>query len=476
MSEALLDRVHKVPLFSQAEPDVLAELLRGAQLSKLDAGERLFNEGDSAESYFVILSGRVMVFRTIRGQRIPVTEFAQYDTAGEVPLLNGTPHLADAVALEPSEVLRIPSDTFWQLLGRCPSARKQILEHMRERQAALNTMTAQREKLLSLGTLAAGLAHELNNPASAASRAAQALTQQLHGFNAHIASMLAEVLFQEDASACSRSFEPLLQQVQLEGPAVSPLDLADREDDIADWLSAIGLAKPFQVAGTLASVGFTRAFLEPFFDGLDPSFRAASVQWAAGDLELRKLGRELVLATERISTLVGALKKYTYMDTSVEQREVDVREGIEDTLVILGHKLRRKNVALVREFQEIPCILGYGGELNQVWTNLIDNAIHAVDDGGRIVIRTIDDSARGRVLVQVEDNGHGIPRDVLPRIFEPFFTTKRQAEGTGLGLEISYRIVTNLHKGHVRVESVPGRTLFEVCLPASPCPGDGGQK
>jgi signal transduction histidine kinase len=332
----------------------------------------------------------------------------------------------------------------------------------------LQLLSAQREKLVSLGTLAAGLSHELNNPAAAAQRSAQKLGETLDEFGAHAASMVKQAIFKQLDSE-NDPFQPLLAAMQLQGVALDPLSQSTCEDELADWLEEQGIDQPWEAAATLVSVGYTRDLLVEFASTLAPEHVGNFLAWLAKDVELRLLAHELGESTSRISQLVGAVKAYSYMDQAVEKTEVDLHAGLDNTLLILKHKLKSKNIQVIKDYSDrIGSICAYGSELNQVWTNLIDNAIDALPEGGTITIKTYpDDKDAGMISLEISDNGPGIPEELQAKIFDPFFTTKAVGQGAGLGLEIAQRIIVNQHKGTINLESQPGETTFKICLPAN---------
>lgn len=462
----LLNDVKDIDLFADLTDEQFDVEVRGEVIT-LNEGEALFYEGDAARNFYVILEGTLEVYRMIKGQKVVITTFTKGMTGGEVPLLSGTPHLANGVALTTLKLLKIDEKDFWTLIGNCGTVRSRVLANMAGRTQALQRLSYQREKLASLGTMAAGLAHELNNPASAAKRTAENLSNVLHAFNRHSSEMLKWAMFKPHVDKEGFPFQPLVDIMQIEGLSLDPLDKGDLEDDLADWLEAQGIEDPWDAAGTLVSVGFTRENLSAFVDQLVPEHVTNSLSWLHKDVEMRLLSAELMRSTARISELVTAMKSYTYMDKLVERIKIDLHEGIDNTLIILNHKLKRKNITVQKDYdQTLPKISAYGSELNQVWTNLIDNAVDAVSNGGTIRLRTYRSRNDPKmVVVDVIDDGAGIPKEIADRVFDPFFTTKGPGEGTGLGLEISYRIIVNQHKGTISIASENGLTTCRVHLP-----------
>jgi len=317
----------------------------------------------------------------------------------------------------------------------------------------------QREKLVSLGTMAAGLAHELNNPAAAARRAAahlQQTTDKVQSFLCQLSKALESEHWQHLLNAAQEASER-------KAPELDHLARSDHAESVASWLDSHGVAGAWDLAPTLVNAGLDSAWLAELTDKLPPASHADALGWLEARLNLKSLVSQVEQSTARIAELVKAVKSYSYMDQSPMQ-EVDIHEGIESTLTMLGHKL--KNVTLVRAFdRSVPRIMAYGSELNQVWTNLIDNAIDAVNGAGKICVGTsLEDD---QLVVEIVDDGAGIPPEVQAHMFEPFFTTKSVGTGTGLGLIISNRIIGDRHGGEIEFESRPGETRFKVRLPVN---------
>ena len=365
--------------------------------------------------------------------------------------------LARAVA--DSRLFRLPRAGFWDLLRTSPTVAREIMRTLATRLRNLEGYTQEREKLIQLGAMAAGLAHELNNPATAARRAAADLRQSVEKVQDY-ACELNETLSAEQWQQLVATSQEAVHCATSQ-PKLNSLEQSDREEAIECWLDSHKVADAWDLAPALVNARVDEGDLETVKRTVPAQDLENAIQWLAANLTTRDLLKSITHSTERISELVGAVKSYSFMDQAPWQ-EIDVHEGIENTLIILGHKLR--NVTVTRDFDRtLPRLCAYGGELNQVWTNLIDNAIYAVGGTGRIDVRTRRDGEF--FLVEIADNGSGIPPEARPHIFAvPFFTTKG-GSGTGLGLVISHRIVVERHNGKIDFSTGPDGTQFNVRLP-----------
>jgi signal transduction histidine kinase len=466
----MLETLRTVSLFQELTEQQLQCLPQGISVW-LESGEMLFEQGDHPEYFYIVFEGAVQIARSVANQQLIL---ATYDTGmffGEVPLLAGTLHLASGQAVQRSLVHCLKEDDFWQMLTICPSLRKVVLGQMGARMQELQMLSQQREKLISLGTLAAGLAHELNNPAAAAGRAAGQLREPFE-----VLQVLALRQIEQHLSPAQLQYLTQLQsKANEQSLALNQLDslgVSDSEDQLTDWLEAQGVIDAWKLAPTLVMAGLDVEQLAVIGELKSAEAITDTMIWLEATLSQKSLLRELEYSTTRISELVQAVKAYSYMDQASLQ-EVDLQEGLDNTLLMLGHKLKKHNIVVVRQYEpELPRLWAHGSELNQVWTNLIDNAIDAIaphfaskalGSQGTIWIRT--SSQHDGVTVEIADNGPGIPLEIQSRIFEPFFTTKEVSVGTGLGLEIVYRIVVGQHKGDIRCFSQPGDTCFRICLP-----------
>ena len=458
-----LERLSIVPDFAGVPKDELEWLASKLKTVTLAEGERFYEQGDPTDALHIVLDGQLALARRERGQEVASFTIEAGEITGLLPFSRMDAYGAAATALSEAEIAVLDKTHFAELYKCAPVLLERLVHEMLDRTREYTQLGAQRERLVSLGTMSAGLAHELNNPASAAKRAAQNLTETLQSFEEHSSRILSPVMFRDDYEG--DPFTPIYENTTLDGETLSAVERSDREDELGDWLESRGVMRPWDVAATLVAGGLNKQVMQQVAEALVDDQVANFLNWVPRDVELRLLAGELTEATTRISDLVSAMKSYTYMDQGLSKEPIDLQKGITDTLIILKHKWKKKNIKLEKSFGDLPKVPAFGSELNQVWTNLIANAVDAVDEGGLIQIKTGLDAASEVACVDIIDNGKGIPEDIQGRIFEPFFTTKGVGEGTGMGLDIASRIVRQRHHGTLQVESEPGRTQFRVRLP-----------
>jgi signal transduction histidine kinase len=453
-----LNDLRKSPLFQGLSDEELQQLMDMAEPLSLRAGEILIKQGELGDSAYVVISGEFEIQKQAGQSLIKIDVRNPGDVVGEMALLSQAPRNATVIAKTDSETLCIPKDAFEKLLSSSTTASLAVLHWVMARLTQNESLLHQQEKMAALGTMSAGLAHELNNPAAAAQRSASDLNKTLMKWQS-LTHQIEATAFKENQTAwlddfmkeTSRRFE---SPVKLE--ALEKIDLVDQ---LQAWLEANEVESAWELAPAMVSFGWNVESLEKLKDS---SSFDLSIQWLGTGCLMMGLLSEVQQTTKRLSQIVLAMKSYTYLDQA-PLLEVDVHEGLENTLVILQHKLRQ-GVTVRREYSpNLPRIEAYASELNQVWTNIMDNAIDAMNGKGEIVLRTYTED--NHVIVEIKDNGPGIPENIRLRIFEPFFTTKSPGKGTGLGLHISHDIVANRHHGQLKVESKPGNTTFKAVLP-----------
>jgi signal transduction histidine kinase len=451
--------LRRVPAFADLPDHQIAWFLNESQELQLHPGDTYARQGDPADAMFVLLEGEFQWRGELAGESF-VLGIKAGEISGVLPFSRMKKFTLTGRSLTEGRILRFPASLFPTLVQKMPELATRLVGVMSDRIREATRFEQQRDRLAALGKLSAGLAHELNNPASAAKRA----TSQLRDILKRIRDASHELGRRDLTPAQKSEIEKLEASVtQVDGPPPDALTASDIEDQLDSLLRSHGQNDLWQLAADLARKNFKPEMFEQLFATLDPvSARAALVRISAS-VEIADLLNQIEHSTSRISELVGAIKEYTFMDQSPVQN-VDIVKTLETTLTILNHKLKR-GVTVQRDYQKIPLLVNsFGSELNQVWTNIIDNAIDAMSGQGELRVRTYreDDC----VVVEIGDNGPGISPEIQSHIFEPFFTTKGVGEGTGLGLDTVQRIVKK-HRGNIQVRSKPGDTRFQVRLPLS---------
>jgi len=470
-SHVNVEELKRIPAFAELTADQRVWLADHGEVSEYESGELVFEVGHVAEHMVAVLEGAIEIVFTIGGQLVPFVTQRQGAVSGLLPFSRMRSFSASGRAQGPTRLYRLHQSFFDEMLHVAPPLGPVLVSMMTDRVRETTRLAQQREKMMALGTLSAGLAHELNNPATAVRRDAAALGEQLARLPEITRLLLVHKIDVQALTAAGAWIATSSDGKPGARAEVAPgaLERGRLEQAVGTWLDERGVGDSWLLVEPIVGAGLQPDDLSRLTDGIAAEALSDFITWVAAIIGAQNLARDIRAASGRITELVGSVKIYSHMDRASDRERTDLREGIDSTLVMLGHKLKRKNIRLERDYAaDLPLVNAFAGELNQVWTNLADNAIDAMSDHGVLRIETARDG--GTAVVRVVDNGAGIPPAVQPRIFEAFFTTKPQGEGTGLGLDIVQRIVAQQHGGRVDVESEPGRTVFTVRLPIDPAP------
>ena len=460
--QELLSLLSSIPILCRLQPQDIGCLGR-VELVEAPAGAVLFEQGESFPGFCMILTGEARAERTeANGTVTPIGSFRDGDSFGEAPLLLGSKISAvGVVAVTDLRLLRVDADGFWRLMATCPSVRQGVLSQAAQRIQSFQASTLHREKLISLGTLAAGLMHELNNPGSAAKRSAAQLRENLTRLQ-DISLRFCVNPLNPEQRACLHDMQNEVLALAKPKPA-STLEESDAEEELGQWLDSVGVVNAWKLAPTLVAAGWRRSDIVCTQEAFPAETLQDALNWLEALISATQQLTTIEESLARVTELVIAVKKYAYEDKSGEHL-IDVHESIQSTLIILGHKFRHKQLNVEKEFSaDLPKVKTRGTGLSQVWTNLLDNAADAAPEGSKVRIRTWLEN--GQVSVGIADQGEGIPPELREQIFQPFYTTKPMGVGTGLGLDIAKRIVTGQYNGSISFTSEPGKTEFVVRLP-----------
>jgi signal transduction histidine kinase len=467
MTSHLAEELRTTFLFEQLTDDQLDWLVARGDVCTYDRGAHVYEEGAPGAHFYVLLDGGVRFTRRVGADVVELPETTQRGVyAGATQSIigsGGDTYLNSLLTTRPSRFFRLPTGDYAAFLQRWFPMAVHLLEGLLVGVRNSEAMIRQHEQLTALGALSAGLAHELNNPSSAAMRATGQLRDRVAGMR-HKLAMLADGRLSGDDLGELVAAQERVVDLAAKAPRRSALAESEAEDALADWLDDHEVAGSWEIAAVFATAGIEPTWLTELAEQVGPARIEPALRWLMYTLETETLMTEIEEATGRISTLVTAVKQYSHMDRA-PIADVDVTEGIDSTLTLLGHKLATIDVR--RDYaDDLAVVLGHTGELNQVWTNLIDNAAQAMDGAGELTVAA--HPRDGGVEVVVRDTGPGIPDDIRPHVFEAFFTTKPAGEGSGLGLEIAHRIVTQRHRGTITVDSSPDGTAMRVWLPGGP--------
>jgi signal transduction histidine kinase len=450
-----------IDLFDELDDEELERWVAVTHVHEYKAGDVIAEQGQRQGSMFLVLEGTLQALLVSDGRVEPAGQHRAPTWMGAIGVLIEGPISVRIQAGTDCRIGTVPAAAALEFILDQRSVHKRVLQQVRPVLGRIEAVEQSRERLAALGTMAAGLAHELNNPAAAAKRAAADMCDAVEVLTNTIARFVESGVQRDEAAELARMQQEALRRAA-EGPPLDTIAAADAEDELSDALERLDVPEPWRLTEPLVRAGVDAAWVERVHD-LAGDATAAALEWVAASLTARGLAVELSDSAERMSRLVGAVKSYSYMDRG-DVVDTDIHEGLDTTLVVLGHKLKHTKIAIERHYDgELPKVLANGSELNQVWTNLFDNAIGALGGSGTITVRTRGEAECA--VVEITDDGPGIPDDVRARIFEPFFTTKAVGEGTGLGLDTVRRIVEERHGGTIEVDSKPGETTFRVWLP-----------
>ena len=450
-----------LPFINDLPDSEIDWLIEYGKVRRIAKKENLFSLGDNISEMFIVLEGRIQVMLNYSGQWLPIAVYENGAVSGLLPFSRMKKAPGSGIALEDSSVLLIHKNSFTSMEHEAPMLLKKCIDLMKDRTREGERRQQQQEKLQALGKLSAGIAHEINNPASAISRFADLLNKQLIELQEITMKMIDQV---SNSDILKKAYEILTANIKsTESVHLSILERSTMEDEIGFWLEDHGIENSIDLSEELVDMGVSEDELEDLKDILKKSELEPIIQWIIATYNSNKITSEIAFGSKRIVNLVASVKSYSHMDRANELETIDLKEGIDSTLAMLNHRLKAKSINLkVNYLEEMPQINGRTGELNQVWTNLIDNAIDALETNGELKIEAEDQGEF--IYIHFIDNGIGIPKGIKSKIFDPFFTTKSIGKGTGLGLDIVLRIIEN-HHGSINVSSENGITKFSVCLP-----------
>ena len=460
MSQDLLARLTSHRILAAIPHEQVAWVATHGKLRHLGPGEVLTAKDAKVEGLHIVLDGHLSIYVDRGAGRRKIMEWRGGDVTGLMPYSRLVSPPADVAAEEPSDVMTVYRDDLPQMIRECPELTAALVHIMLDRARHFTSSFLHDEKLVSLGKLAAGLAHELNNPAAAIARSASAIGTSLADADASSRGLGSAAITAEHIAAIEKVRNVCLSRNTRQ--VLSPLEQEDHERSLARWLKEHMLDS--DRAEALAETGITREMLDDLARSLPPQTLDAGLNWVAANTATRRMALEIQEAASRISHIVDAIKGFTQMDRESVSEPVDISQGLSNTIVVLRGKARAKGVSLTLDVaNDLPLVNGFAGELNQVWSNLIANALDAVGENGRVEVSASRCHNGRGVIVRIADDGPGIPPGIRDRIFEPFFTTKPVGEGSGLGLDIVRRLVQR-HNGQIEVESEPGKTEFRVIL------------
>lgn len=452
-----------IPEFSQVPDNQLSWLLKNSEIKSLEVGEYLFEPNQPIDLIYIVLDGKLDLYYFQGGNKRSLVQYPTGGILGYLPYSRAQNSIGYGEIVEKAEILSYPKSKIQDLILHNPELTEEMVHFMVSRVRSFTSQNLQNEKMLALGKLSAGLTHELNNPITSINRD-----------NAELQRLFQSDNVREFAVRCSgldsSEKDELITAIEVWKKSSRPqdmkaLDIRKLENDWIDQLEDWGMDEPEEAAEVFCDFGLDPKEIQIWIDKIEPELVSTWLGWLQFLLQSQALINNIQTATERVGKLIGAVKSYSHMDRAPEKAELDLVQGIEDTLAILAHKLRGGRVSIIFQKPDSPILIkGFAGELNQVWTNLIDNAIDAMSDSAEPKLGIKLDSGKTSVCLEFSDNGTGIPEDIKSRIFDPFFTTKAIGKGTGMGLDLVNQIIQK-HGGTIRVESSPGQTVFKLEIP-----------
>jgi signal transduction histidine kinase len=450
--------------FLEVPLDQLQWLIDNSQHVEMSEGNYFFKTGDPVKGAYVVVKGRMRLYVLHNREMIEVTVLTPGDISGHLPFSRGINATVNAKVLEDTTVLLLPTEKFREMISRFYELTAALVHVMTNRVRNYTSMQQQNEKMMALGKLSAGLAHELNNPAAAIVRGSETLVKHLQMEPDLFKDVINVKMEASDVDFITGKLFEILQRT--DKPRLTLIQKTELEDELRDFLDDNKVENSGEIAENFLEYGFTCDDMEHFQQHIPDQYLSPVLGWINTNLVTERMVQDIQEASQRIFRLIQSVKNFTHMDQGKGKELIDIHTGIENTLTMMHYKLKKANIEVVEEYDpKLPKVMALVGELNQVWTNLIDNAVDAMEPQGKgkLVIHTEQDHQFARI--SIVDNGPGIPEEIKNNIFDPFFTTKGIGKGTGLGLDVVMRIIQGQHHGTVKVNSVPGRTEFVVCLP-----------
>ena len=464
MHTVTTDWLRSVDVFADVPPDQLQWLIDNSNCREIPEEEYVFRTGDPIKGMYIVLSGKVRLFLIQQNEMREVGILEPRSVSGALPFSRSTHATVYAAALKDTSIMTLPVEKFREMVTRHYELTAALVHVMSDRVRNFTTLQQQNEKMMALGKLSAGLAHELNNPAAAIVRGSESLKQHLQLEPESFKDVMNVRMETRDVDFVKDKLFEILART--EKPRLTLVQRTEMEDDMRDWLDEHKVQNSDEIAENLLDYAFSCDDMEQFHAHIPDQYLSPVLNWINTNLVTERMVQDINEASQRIFRLIQSVKNFTHMDQGNGKELIDIHAGIENTLTMMQYKLKKANIQVVEEFdQGLPKVMALVGELNQVWTNLIDNAVDAMEVNGRgqLIIRTQTDHSFAKV--SIIDNGPGIPENIKTSIFDPFFTTKGIGKGTGLGLDMVCRIIQGQHHGSVKVDSIPGRTEFIVCLP-----------